>query len=156
MILFDESETLLLGATLATVCAPGCVIYLNGYVGSGKSVFCKGFLNELGHIGHVNSPTYTLIESYTLARWYVFHCDFYRLNSSEDLECMGIRDYFDGRAICLIEWPKKGMGMLPTEDISVTINYHEHKESRQVIIESFSNLGHSMLDALLVYWKLDT
>ncbi|URJ29356.1 tRNA (adenosine(37)-N6)-threonylcarbamoyltransferase complex ATPase subunit type 1 TsaE [Blochmannia endosymbiont of Camponotus modoc] len=156
LVLSDELKTLSLGATLASFCVQGCVIYLNGHVGSGKSVFCKGFLHALGHNGHIHSPTYTLIESYVLTHWRVCHFDFYRLISSEELEYMGIRDYFDGRTVCLIEWPKQGMGILPQEDISVTINYHDRKESRQVIIESFSNLGHKMLDALLECWKLDT
>ncbi|URJ31379.1 tRNA (adenosine(37)-N6)-threonylcarbamoyltransferase complex ATPase subunit type 1 TsaE [Blochmannia endosymbiont of Camponotus sp.] len=154
LTLSDESKTLLLGATLASVCTRSCVVYLNGYVGSGKSVFCKGFLHALGHVGHINSPTYTLIESYILTHWRVYHFDFYRLTSSEELEYMGIRDYFDGYAVFLIEWPKKGMGFLPTEDIAVTMNYHDCTESRKVVIESFSNLGHRMLDDLLAYWKL--
>ncbi|URJ30631.1 tRNA (adenosine(37)-N6)-threonylcarbamoyltransferase complex ATPase subunit type 1 TsaE [Candidatus Blochmannia vicinus (nom. nud.)] len=154
LTLSDESKTLLLGAALASVCVRSCVVYLNGYVGSGKSVFCKGFLHALGHVGHINSPTYTLIESYILTHWHVYHFDFYRLTSSEELEYMGIRDYFDGHAVCLIEWPKQGMGFLPTEDIAVTMNYHDCKESRKVVIESFSNLGHRMLDDLLAYWKL--
>ncbi|WHL25012.1 MAG: tRNA (adenosine(37)-N6)-threonylcarbamoyltransferase complex ATPase subunit type 1 TsaE [Candidatus Blochmannia vicinus] len=155
LMLPDESKTLLLGAILASVCVRSCVIYLNGYVGSGKSVFCKGFLNALGHVGHINSPTYTLIEPYILTNWHVYHFDFYRLTSSEELEYMGIRDYFDnGNTVCLIEWPKQGMGILPTEDISVTMYYHDCKKSRKVVIESFSNLGHGMLGDLLSYWKL--
>ncbi|WP_331828469.1 tRNA (adenosine(37)-N6)-threonylcarbamoyltransferase complex ATPase subunit type 1 TsaE [Candidatus Blochmannia sp. SNP] len=154
LMLSDESKTLLLGAILASVCIRSCVIYLNGYVGSGKSVLCKGFLHALGHVGHINSPTYTLIESYILTHWNVCHFDFYRLTSSEELEYMGIRDYFDGQTVCLIEWPKQGMEILPTEDISVTMNYHDCEKSRKVVIKSFSNLGHRMLDDLLAYWKL--
>lgn len=156
LVLSDELKTLSLGAALASVCAQGCVIYLHGYVGSGKSVLCKGFLHALGHIGYIKSPTYTLIESYILTHWHVCHFDFYRVISLEELEYMGIRDYFDGHTICLIEWPKKGIGILPKEDISVTINYHDRIESRKVIIESFSNLGHKMCDALLECWKLGT
>lgn len=154
LMLSDESKTLLLGAMLASVCVRSCVIYLNGDVGSGKSVFCKGFLNALGHVGHINSPTYTLVESYILTYWHVCHFDFYRLISSEELEYMGIRDYFDENTIFLIEWPKQGMGILPTEDISVTINYYDCKKSRKVIIESSSHLGHRMIDDLSAYWKL--
>ncbi|URJ23606.1 tRNA (adenosine(37)-N6)-threonylcarbamoyltransferase complex ATPase subunit type 1 TsaE [Blochmannia endosymbiont of Camponotus sp. C-003] len=155
LVLSDELQTLSLGATLASVCVQGCLIYLNGYIGSGKSVFCKGFLHALGHIGHINSPTYTLVESYMLTHWRVYHFDFYRLISSEELECMGIRDYFDDHTICLVEWPKQGMGILPKEDISITINYHDRKNFRQVIIESSSNVGHKMCDDLLACWKLD-
>lgn len=154
-VLSNISKTMLLGSILASVCMKGCIIYLYGHVGSGKSTFCKGFLRKLGYVGHVCSPTYTLIESYTINNWCIHHFDFYRLHSSEELENVGFRDFFDGNAVCLVEWPKQNMKILPVEDISVTINYCDVcVNSRQVILNFVSDLGKNMLISVLPYWNL--
>lgn len=155
-ILSDRTyKTRLLGATLASVCIKGCVMYVSGNVGAGKSVFCTGFLRKLGYIGHVNSPTYTLVESYIVNGWCVHHFDFYRLCSSEDLENIGFRDFFDGNAICLIEWPKQNIRIIPKADISVTVNYcNMDVNVRKIIIRFISNVGKDMWQSLFFSWDL--
>ncbi|URJ25163.1 tRNA (adenosine(37)-N6)-threonylcarbamoyltransferase complex ATPase subunit type 1 TsaE [Candidatus Blochmannia ocreatus (nom. nud.)] len=150
-------ETLLLGAILATVCKIGCIIYLHGHIGVGKSVICKGFLRKLGYTGHINSPTYNLIQSYLFTNKYVCHFDFYRLTSSEEVECIGIEEYFNNNTICLIEWPKKMLeSVIPKADVMLTINYFDLKESRKITMRSGSALGDEILDAFLKCWKLYT
>lgn len=153
--IFSEiSKTILLSTILASVCIKGCIIYLYGGVGVGKSVFCREFLRALGYTGSINSPTYTLIESYAINNWYIHHFDFYRLNFSEEFENLGLRDYFDGNAVCLVEWPKSNMRILPTADISITINYYNsYIYSRKIIIRFISDIGNSMLQSGLPYWK---
>lgn len=151
----NTSNTMLLGSVLASDCVKGCIIYLYGCVGVGKSVFCVGFLKKLGYIGYINSPTYTLVESYFLNDWHVHHFDCYRLNSSEELENIGFRDFFDKKAVCLIEWPKKYIKILPVEDISITISYYStNVNSRKIIIQFVSDLGKKMLGAILLHWNL--
>lgn len=150
-----ESKTILLGAILASVCVKGCIIFLYGNVGSGKSIFCKGFLRALGYTGHINSPTYTLIESYIINNWYVHHFDFYRLSSSEDIENIGFRDFYDGNSVCLIEWPKKNMEILPVADIFITVHYHDVDVNvRKIIINFVSNLGRNMFQSALLHWDV--
>lgn len=155
LVLSDESETLLLGSELAKTCVMGCVIYLNGYIGTGKSVFCKGFLKSLGYMNHVKSPTYTLVESYFLANRYIYHIDCYRLRSERELVCMGgLRDNVDEKSIFLIEWPPdKETNVLPSPDIIITINFGSDEQCRRVVIKSITDFGVIVLNDLLCMKK---
>ncbi|UCH54373.1 MAG: tRNA (adenosine(37)-N6)-threonylcarbamoyltransferase complex ATPase subunit type 1 TsaE [Pseudomonadota bacterium] len=109
-----------LGERLAGVLGEVRLVYLRGVLGSGKTTLVRGMLRGLGYRGTVRSPTFTLLESYTLARP-LHHFDLYRLKDPEELEFLGIRDYLQNDMLCVIEWPERGAPLLPTPDLDVMI-----------------------------------
>jgi len=117
IILADETATLDFGRWLASRVNFPSVIFLQGELGAGKTTLIRGFLRGLGFEGSVKSPTFTLVEEYTLEKGDVYHFDLYRLNFPEELESIGIREYFKSDSIVLLEWPERGKGFLPKADL---------------------------------------
>lgn len=144
--LADEKATVELGKTLGSLISSGIVVYLEGMLGAGKTTFCQGVLSAYNHSGRVKSPTYTLVEPYDLNDVQLYHFDLYRLGDPEELEFMGIRDYFTKNSIALIEWPEKGRGFIPTADLTVSLN--PLGEGRKLNINSETERGVAVLSLL--------
>ena len=146
----DESATLQLGAALARALVPGLVIYLHGDLGAGKTALTRALLHAAGHKGTVKSPTYTLSEPYRVQLdgepVNVIHYDLYRMSSPEEFLDAGFREDFDGRNICIVEWPEKGEPVLPPPDLRVLLTVSGL--GRDVELQALSHLGLLCLDRL--------
>lgn len=161
--IIDEEAMARLGKNLADSLYEGSIIYLEGDLGAGKTTLVRGVLRALGHQGVVKSPTFTIVEPYSVeqvkikvyntdesrndSRNRIYHFDLYRLIDPEELEYIGIRDYLDGKAIALIEWPEKGRGVLPAADLSISITHQ--KQGRGIELEAHNDKGAAIVAGLL-------
>jgi tRNA threonylcarbamoyladenosine biosynthesis protein TsaE len=171
----DEMATQALGQRLGIALGGRGVVFLEGELGAGKTTLSRGILRGMGHQGAVKSPTFTLVEPYDLGDQQVYHFDLYRLEDPQELEYLGIDDYFSGsfggpvedsleepvedsleepvedslenQPLCLVEWPGKGAGHLPPHDLSIELVVLE--EGRQCIVTSYSERGDAVCVALL-------
>ncbi|AWB68501.1 tRNA (adenosine(37)-N6)-threonylcarbamoyltransferase complex ATPase subunit type 1 TsaE [Saccharobesus litoralis] len=144
--LIDADATVAFGKKLAASLEMPCIIYLEGDLGAGKTTFSRGLIQSFNYQGNVKSPTYTLVEPYELESVNIYHFDLYRLADPEELEFMGIRDYFSGNNLCLIEWPEKGVGWLEPADILVNMQYVD--DHRAIRLNANSARGEKILSAL--------
>lgn len=138
----DEAAMVAFGGSLAAS-GLGGVVFLNGDLGMGKTTLCRGIIQSAGHQGAVKSPTYTLVEPYELEDRDIYHFDLYRLGDPEELEYFGVRDYFHDNALCLIEWPEKGEGVLPPADMLLNITVQN--EGRLIELQPQTLKGQQLL-----------
>lgn len=123
------------------------IVFLNGVLGAGKTSFCGGVLAAFEHSGPVKSPTYTLVEPYEMPSKHVYHFDLYRLGDPQELDYMGIRDYFSQDSIALIEWPERGRGFLPDADLIVSLSVSA--KGRDLMVNALSSAG----NGVLTHWQ---
>ena len=118
----NERETEELGAKLAAVLKPGMIIAFTGGLGMGKTAFTRGIAYGLGYTGRVSSPTFTIVQEYIGGRLPLFHFDWYRIQSAEELYNLGWEEYWDRGGVCVIEWSEQAPDALPTDVIQVKIS----------------------------------
>lgn len=125
-------------------------ITLHGDLGAGKTTFVRHLLRALGVEGRIKSPTYAVVEPYTVAvgaaSLNIWHFDFYRFNDPDEWEEAGFRDIFASPGLKLVEWPDKAGPHLPPPDLGLHIDMAED-DLRQVRLQAFSPLGVALVDA---------
>lgn len=118
----NEAATLAFGARLAKMLRAGDVIALRGDLGAGKTTLVRGLIqSQLGEVD-VPSPTYTLVQSYDLPEYELWHCDLYRLEKPDDVYELGLIDAMD-EVVSIIEWPDKMGEHLPDHALEIFIAF---------------------------------
>ena len=124
LFLPDEAATTAFGQALLNAFPPdiaGWTLLLSGELGAGKSTLARAFIKAAGHQGAVPSPTYTLVEPYSLPRGNIYHVDLYRVSSEEELRYLGWNELDDGCRI--VEWPDRAPGLAESADLSIELSY---------------------------------
>ncbi len=142
----DEQATVAFAIRLASVLTAGMVIYLRGDLGAGKTTLVRALIQTLGHAGRVKSPTYTLLEPYEASGLHLRHFDLYRFRDEAEWEAAGFRDEFDGRNICLVEWPEKASHLVPQADVEIA--FEILPVGRKLTVHANTDVGRTCLDSL--------
>ena len=116
---YSEHETIEVAQNLESEKFPNMVICLEGDLGSGKTVFTKGFAQALGIEENVTSPTFNIIKEYTSGEMPLYHMDVYRLDGN--ISDIGLEDYYNKNGITIIEWSDLIKEFLPEERLDIKI-----------------------------------
>lgn len=138
----DEAASASLAGHFADYLERPCVIYLQGDLGAGKTLFTRACIHALGYEGYVKSPSYGLLETYEVGGITVLHLDLYRIEDPEELEYLAIRDLYDKNSVLMVEWPERGKHFLPSPDLVLV--FGETNESRFIRCYAFSELGREL------------
>ena len=134
MISHSPAQTRDIGQSLARQLRAGDVLLLLGDLGAGKSELTRGIAKGLGVAGPVSSPSFTILNVYDDGAVPLYHFDWYRLNSEEELYEMGMDEYLGGDGIAVIEWPSQCPEAVPACHLAVHIApVDEH--TREITLE---------------------
>ena len=127
----SEQDTINLAQNIESEKFPNMVICLKGDLGSGKTVFTKGFASSLGIEEAVTSPTFNIIKEYTTGELDLYHMDVYRLDGKVD--DLGIEEYFTKNGVVIIEWADMIPDYLPEDRLEIKIKISEEDEDTRII-----------------------
>jgi tRNA threonylcarbamoyladenosine biosynthesis protein TsaE len=146
----DAEATLRLGAEVARVLdarSPGpLIVGLKGELGTGKTTLVRGILRALGVTDTVRSPTFTLLENYSVPPLEILHLDLYRVQAAGEIEALAVRELLEPGRVFLIEWPERAAGVLPTADLDIELAIADL--GRNIVIHARSPLGEVVLARL--------
>ena len=123
-------------------------VSLHGNLGAGKTTLVRHLLRALGVQGRVKSPTYAVVEPYSLPSLDIWHFDFYRFNDPREWEDAGFRDIFASPGLKLAEWPDKAAAVLPPADLAIALR-PEGEQARVATLQAHTSKGEGLLAALM-------
>lgn len=142
----SEEETMEVAENIESEKFPGMVICLDGELGSGKTVFVKGFAKALGINEVITSPTFSLVKEYLNGEMPLYHMDVYRLDDNN--KDFGFNDYLNMNGVCIIEWPEMIQDMLPEERLDVKIKVLD-EDTRVLIFTPYGKKYEDLCEAVL-------
>ena len=129
----SAAETRELGEQLAKRLEPGDVVLLRGDLGAGKSELTRGIARGLGVRETVTSPSFTILNVYESGRCPLYHFDWYRLESADELYELGLDEYIGGDGIAVVEWPERCPEVVPERFVRIDIRA-TGDETREIAI----------------------
>lgn len=130
----SEEETISLGKKVAENIKPADIICLYGALGTGKTRIAKGICEGLGAKEIINSPTFNIVNEYQGKDGLkIYHFDFYRLKTEDDILNIGFKDYINSGAVIIIEWPEKIERFLPEDKIEIHISHTDDEPKNRWI-----------------------
>lgn len=141
----SEIDTIELAQNIESEKFPNMVICLDGELGSGKTIFTKGFADAMGISENITSPTYTIIKEYN-GELPLFHMDVYRLDG--ETEGVGIEDYFSKNGVVIIEWASMIKDILPSEYLSIKFKMLDENK-RTIVITPHGTKYEELCEAVL-------
>ena len=144
----SETDTIELAQNIESEKFPNMVICLMGDLGSGKTVFTKGFASSLEVEEPVTSPTFNIIKEYTSGQMDLYHMDVYRLDGK--VEDLGIEDYYTKGGITIIEWADMIEDYLPEERLEIKFKLSDEDEDTRIItITPYGRVYEDICEAVL-------
>lgn len=144
---YSESETIEFAQNLESEKFPNMVICLDGDLGSGKTIFAKGFAHALGIEESITSPTFNIIKEYTSGELPLYHMDVYRLDGK--VGELGIEEYYTKGGVVIIEWADMISDYLPEERLDIKIKVSEDEDKRILIITPHGSKYEDLCEAVL-------
>lgn len=140
------NDTLTLAENFESEKFENMVICLDGELGSGKTVFVKGFAKALGIEENITSPTFNIIKEYVNGEMPLYHMDVYRLDElNEDI---GIRDYYNKGGITIIEWSELIKNDLPDERLEIKFKIID-ENTRVLIFNPYGKKYEELCESVL-------
>lgn len=122
LISHSPEETQKIGVRIGELAQPGDTFLMVGTLGAGKTCLTQGVAWGLGIKEYAVSPSFTLVRE-LYGRLPLYHIDLYRLDRIEEIEDLGLEEYFQGNGVCVVEWAEKGLGVLPEEYLMISLSY---------------------------------
>ena len=129
---YSEADTIELAQNIESEKFKNMVICLSGDLGSGKTVFTKGFADAMEITEEVTSPTFNIIKEYTSGELPLYHMDVYRLDGKVD--DIGIEEYYNKKGVTIIEWSDTIEDYLPKNRLDIKIKSSDEVEDKRVIV----------------------
>ena len=117
----SPEDTERIGEALGRTLHPGCVVAFRGGLGMGKTAFTRGLARGLGCRGRVTSPTFTILQVHEEGRLPLYHFDWYRLESAEELYELAMDEYLQNGGVAVVEWPCRAPEAVPACRLEVEI-----------------------------------
>ena len=132
----NEDEMIAAGQSWAKSLSAGQIIALVGDLGAGKTHFSKGIVSGLGSTDAVTSPTFSLVNEYRSGRCPIFHFDFYRIDTANELQTIGWEEYlYEENGLIIVEWADKFPEIMPEDTIWCRFSVNQKSSKRTVKID---------------------